>query len=262
MPLNSDQVPRCQAKFGLTYHVSYAQCCEQMVGFEGKHVLEVGGSLPQEFVSDYLRARAWTALEAPAYEAELQTAGGSVHTGSDIKNPAVGAITERGYGPMRPDHYRLLWANIEDLPESYYGHYDLIFSIAAFEHVDSAILVAQRVVPEAKIGWLDITSESFAVSGKYEVVFCAEVLEHLVNPSLAIKNLLTLVQSPGLLVVTVPDGRRDTFIGHIHFWSPESWEQFIYQNIDSQRFFVEIGLLDQMVTNYDVIKAKSIYESQ
>lgn len=152
MPLTSDRVSICQANFGLTYHVSYALCCEQMVGFGNKNVLEVGGSLPQAFVFDHLEASTWTALEAPAYEAELQTTGGSVHTGSDIKKPTIGTMAERGYGPMRPDRYRLLWANVENLPESYYGHYDLIFSIAAFEHIQHFPLALDKMFHALKPG--------------------------------------------------------------------------------------------------------------
>jgi len=125
--------------------------------------------------------------------------------------------------------------------------------LTGFEYVESAIAMAKRVVPKAEIKWLDITSESFAVEEQYEAVFCTEVLEHLATPSLALKNLLTLVQPSGLLIITVPDGRVDTFIGHIHFWSPESWRHFLDQAVDPQSFITEIGLLDQ-TTNYAIIK--------
>lgn len=71
------------------------------------------------------------------------------------------------------------------------------------------------------------------------VLFCTEVLEHLVDPEVALRSLLGLVDGTGWLVLTVPDGRTDTFppgplrnagdayVGHINFWSPESWQLFI-----------------------------------
>ena len=69
----------------------------------------------------------------------------------------------------------------------------------------------------------------------FDVVVCMEVLEHLVDPEDALARLLAMVAPRGALVLTVPDGRADTFEalqpysngkgywGHINFWSPESW---------------------------------------
>jgi len=77
----------------------------------------------------------------------------------------------------------------------------------------------------------------FAVGSLYEVpknafdvIFCTEVLEHLDDPELAFNNLIGGLKKNGKLVITVPNGRTDTFIGHIHFWSPESWKLFIEKN--------------------------------
>ena len=73
----------------------------------------------------------------------------------------------------------------------------------------------------------------------HDVVFCTQVLEHIVKPNKAISHLLSMISSGGTLIVTVPDGRRNTldalnpeadgtsYAGHINFWSPESWESYI-----------------------------------
>ena len=70
--LNKSNTSECKKKFNLSYHVDYAYWCEQLVGFSNKDVLEVGGSLPKEFVFEYLNAKSWTALESPEYENSLQ----------------------------------------------------------------------------------------------------------------------------------------------------------------------------------------------
>lgn len=63
---------------------------------------------------------------------------------------------------------------------------------------------------------------------KFDVVFCMEVLEHLEYPDVALKNLIDMVDDGGVLVLAVPNGRIDTFAGHINFWSPESWNIYIH----------------------------------
>jgi len=71
----------------------------------------------------------------------------------------------------------------------------------------------------------------------YDVIICTEVLEHLEHPEMAIKNLLSTLKANGKLIVSVPDGIKDTFSGHIHFWTPKNFQVFIKkcvnQNMDS-----------------------------
>ncbi len=78
--LTESNIAECQAKFHLSYHVTFARICQDLVGFEGKDVLEVGGSLPPEFVFDYLHVKSWSAIETPDYEESLKDAGGLSHT--------------------------------------------------------------------------------------------------------------------------------------------------------------------------------------
>jgi 2-polyprenyl-3-methyl-5-hydroxy-6-metoxy-1,4-benzoquinol methylase len=61
----------------------------------------------------------------------------------------------------------------------------------------------------------------------FDVVLCTEVLEHLEQPFVAIRNLLNATRPRGALVLTVPNGRMDTANEHLNFWSPESWKVFL-----------------------------------
>jgi len=51
------------------------------------------------------------------------------------------------------------------------------------------------------------------------------VLEHLEAADVAIRRMLGVCRPGGTIVITVPDGRRDTFAGHFNFWTPESFRR-------------------------------------
>ena len=39
-----------------------------------------------------------------------------------------------------------------------------------------------------------------------------------------------MLNEDGVLILSVPNGRNDNFIGHINFWSPESWGIYLKEN--------------------------------
>ena len=82
--LTTEKIPECQSKFNLSYHVGFSYICQELVGFENKDVLEVGGSLPPDFVFNYLGVKSWTGIETPDYEKSLQETGGLTHKGTVI----------------------------------------------------------------------------------------------------------------------------------------------------------------------------------
>ncbi|MBW4496819.1 MAG: class I SAM-dependent methyltransferase [Oscillatoria princeps RMCB-10] len=133
----------CKAKFNLSYHVPYAHACQELVGFEGKDVLEVGGSLPEEFVFDYLQVNSWSAVETPDYEAALREVGGLSHQGTILYK--INDFSELGFKNRRSDKYNFFLGNIEDITDEYYEKYDLVFSIAAFEHIHKFPLALDKM---------------------------------------------------------------------------------------------------------------------
>lgn len=72
-----------------------------------------------------------------------------------------------------------------------------------------------------------------------EIVLCTETLEHLVEPEVALRRLIEWVKPGGCLILTVPDGRRDNFKGHINFWSRESWRRFVSMNSSGLSYQVD-----------------------
>lgn len=122
--LSELQLNHFQQAFKLSYHLNYLQVCQQFVPLRGLDVLEVGGALPASLVIDHLGCNSWTAVEAPAYDQELGAANQFHRNGQDHENQQKHATT-----------YSHLYLDIESIPEEHYGQYDLIFSIACFEHI-------------------------------------------------------------------------------------------------------------------------------
>jgi SAM-dependent methyltransferase len=75
----------------------------------------------------------------------------------------------------------------------------------------------------------------------FDVVICTEALEHFLYPSIALNNILSMIRPAGCAFLTVPNGRMDTFDGHINFWSPESWRIFIEEHCEG--FDIRCGAL-------------------
>lgn len=118
-----------------------------------------------------------------------------------------------------------------------------------YETSPLALREAASTCPEAQFSILDITVAS---AGPYDVVFCLEVLEHLLDPDTAIKNLLEMVLPGGSLVLTVPDARFDNFGGHINFWGPVGWRRFLLKHAHGHRI-QEGQLPGEFRLNYSII---------
>lgn len=90
-----------------------------------------------------------------------------------------------------------------------------------------AIEIAKLLCPGAEFHEFDIYQKYHEM---FDVVICTEAMEHLLYPSTALKNILSMIRPGGCAFLTVPNGRIDTFDGHINFWSPESWRIFIEEH--------------------------------
>ena len=95
----------------------------------------------------------------------------------------------------------------------------------------------------------------------YDLITCTEVFEHLEFPEKAFSNLLNAIKQNGILVITVPNGRKDTYVGHIHFWSPESFKLFITKvlsNYDAHFFEFEFEVEFKLLCDKNFVQIKRI----
>jgi len=102
-----------------------------------------------------------------------------------------------------------------------------IFPAAKLQGVDfspESIRLARQLTPGLSFEVLSIF-EVENLDRQFDLVLCTEVLEHLEEADLAMKKLLAVLRPGGALVITVPQGRKDTFAGHFNFWTPESFRR-------------------------------------
>jgi SAM-dependent methyltransferase len=122
-------------------------------------------------------------------------------------------------------------------------------ALTGLEFSEAALGICRSLLPDASF----VNSDLYEASDlQFDVVFCIEVLEHLLYPNKALQNLLRMLDKDGALMVTVPNGRIDTYEGHINFWSPESWQVFIESHTPG--FQSEIGLMVDHDVNFALIR--------
>lgn len=147
--MDAEEIERLKQEFGLAHHVEYAALADRLIGFKGKKVLEVGGSLPQRLVLDYFQAQQWTALEEMEYWAE------TLSTGHVLGFPPAESGSKRRFSGATPagmQPYNLFHGRIEELPEALEGQFDMVFSIAAFEHISRLPAALEKMKRALKPG--------------------------------------------------------------------------------------------------------------
>ncbi len=93
---------------------------------------------------------------------------------------------------------------------------------------DAALEQARRASPSATLFTLDLEADDFerysSYFGRFDLVLCSEVLEHLADDGSALTRLARLLTEGGQLLVSVPGGRLTRFdhsIGHLRHYTPK-----------------------------------------
>lgn len=151
MPLNlsQEQEQHLRDKFQLSYHLPYLDHCAKKIPLEGLDVLEIGGALPATLVIDHIGCKSWTAVEAPSYDEDLGEA-----------NQFHRNRTEQNLIETLGDRYHHHYCNAEELNEAHHNRYDLIFSIACFEHINRLPLAIEKMFCYLKPGGMLFTMHS------------------------------------------------------------------------------------------------------
>jgi hypothetical protein len=113
-------------EFGVEiYHLRHVCWAAEFLQPHGKRILEVGGSLPRALVEEFLQPEQWVALEYVPYYEELKShLDGEFVALSEIVSPRDLPVYQKVSGAA------------EDMPVSWNGEFDGIFSVACFEHVN------------------------------------------------------------------------------------------------------------------------------
>jgi SAM-dependent methyltransferase len=105
-------------------------------------VLEIGGSLPRDFVIGDLKAEQWIALEEMDYYNDISN---PFDKSNIIELDAVENASDLG-------DYAVVSGRAEKLTPAFYEKFDVICSIAAFEHIDRMPIALSRMYHSLKPG--------------------------------------------------------------------------------------------------------------
>ena len=116
--------------------------------------------------------------------------------------------------------------------------------VVGIDYARAGIERARQLVPSGEFRAQSLYDLDCAES--FDLVLCTEVLEHVRDPTSAVEMLVRLCSRPGSIVITVPDGARDSWEGHRNFWSEPELEAFLgnYGEVEVSRMGTdEISLL-------------------
>lgn len=92
--------------------------------------------------------------------------------------------------------------------------------IAGFELSESGVEIARRKLPAGRFIQADLLKDerpaaADALRGWADVAICSEVLEHVDQPEIVLRNIRPYLRPGGRLIVTVPAGPMSAFDRHI-----------------------------------------------
>lgn len=97
--------------------------------------------------------------------------------------------------------------------------------LTGFEYSPHGLEVARRRLPNGEFHILDLGKE--AIQGKFDLITCIDVLEHISDDRSALRNLLAM--SAGHLILSVPLGPLFKVeverMGHVHGYSRAEFEE-------------------------------------
>jgi 2-polyprenyl-3-methyl-5-hydroxy-6-metoxy-1,4-benzoquinol methylase len=98
--------------------------------------------------------------------------------------------------------------------------------IVGIDHSDAGLRRARELLPSATWRVEDIYDLSLD-GERFDLVLCTEVLEHLHDPEEVVRVLRSLCATGGRVAITVPDGARDSWEGHVNFWDQDELRAFL-----------------------------------
>ena len=109
----------------------------------------------------------------------------------------------------------LLRAVLDRVAESRGGSVERVL---ALDHARSALERTAELVPEARARVFDLMRDDFG-DERFDLVLCTEVLEHLRRPEVARDRSPKPALPGGTILITVPEGSKDEWEGHVNFWN-------------------------------------------
>ena len=123
------------------YQVDHLYLADQMLSLRNKRVLEVGGALPKEFVLDHFKCKRWTGVDNRKFYTQT--------LGWQLESDQINEVGNCSTTPV--DGWSWFDGIVKDIPDSFHGQFDLVFSNAVLEHVnglsESLVKMKAALVP-------------------------------------------------------------------------------------------------------------------
>jgi 2-polyprenyl-3-methyl-5-hydroxy-6-metoxy-1,4-benzoquinol methylase len=119
--------------------------------------------------------------------------------------------------------------------------------LAGLDYSGRAVEGVKLAFPEGEFRQFVIERELPYESGRFDLVMCCDVLEHLEKPHEVAAELVRICRPGGLVAIVVPDGEVDQFFGHYWFWNEQSlaamlapWNAEVTRLPESREFIARI----------------------
>ena len=143
--------------------------------------------------------------------------------------------------------------------------------LTATDYNQEYLDILHRHFPKLQTFHLDLESPRIpmALYQKFDTAVCLNVLEHIANESVALKNIFDTLKPGGKLIISVPAfkfafGRVDRSLGHIRRYTKKSLKNSLTRHnfsIISCRYFNFLGLWGWWF-NTKILKRNTIYPWQ
>ena len=114
------------------------------------------------------------------------------------------------------------------------SEYDQQRRLFGFDFSETAVERCRSIIPDGEFIKGDVYATGYQ-DNQFDTVLCIEVLEHLENPESVLKELARICAEDGLIIISIPNGAFDSYIGHLNFWSENDFKTLL-QNFTVQDF--------------------------
>ena len=171
-----------QRPYGLSYGSLFhsTHCNSKVVSFQGKRILEMGGALPSKYIFDILEPKSWTAVEYRGYD------------DNQFQNITLSNNENFTYCD---DGWKSFY---EDWKKTNSERFDIVYSIAAFEHIHNLGQCLDAIYDMLEIGgklYTNFTPIWSAPNGSHgflpQFIGSGNSHEHLLYDFVSLYELLT-----------------------------------------------------------------------
>lgn len=98
--------------------------------------------------------------------------------------------------------------------------------VAGLDFSGKAIEGARRNLPDGDFVLHEMSTLPYG-EGEFDAVLCTDTLEHMERPRQVVEELARICAPRGHVVIVVPDGDVDDFLGHLWFWNEPALAEFL-----------------------------------